>query len=221
MGWLWKPKTGGPWDLASVERPWRQDIPSIYAHITAHISPGMKGLTEGGARLPDEKDDGGLKWAAGGLDGAFGHHGGGRSDKSRRAMLYRAIGVVLEDASALKLGKLYDQLMDDGVLDFIDPLLARISETRDLDAKRLEELATWLVRNAPARIDRVVALAEQVLTLDAIATGPAREIGIGRAWASHRHLDFVLQDLRRWPGKGWPLIHAGMRSPVSGAVTWR
>ena len=418
----------------------------------------------------------------GGLEGAFRHHGGGRSDKSRAAMLHRAIGVVLEDASALKLGKLYDQLLDDGVLDFIDPLLERIMETRDLDAKRLEELATWLARNAPdrepvkvamailgvisgadhsellltlgrhenftlyaavaltnragpdaepklfelaqhvegwgriqiverlartrddaikawllregyknsvmyeylaytcasvgglrraleqdsvdaallagagdligalitggpapgiddyadgaaaveryvyhlgaapteisqllalsmirsfldepgdwqareargwtpalratlraqlvplmdlprwqdlvsaglasadrdtfgvaahaarglgldtwdhhfarlasgvgdgwyfvmqtddpARIDRVVALAEQVLPLDAIAIGPAREIGIGRAWANHGHLDFVLQDLRRWPGKGWPLIRAGIRSPV-------
>ena len=52
MGWFGKSKTGGAWDLASVERPWRQDVPSIYAHITGHISPGVKGLTEGGARLP-------------------------------------------------------------------------------------------------------------------------------------------------------------------------
>jgi len=37
---------------------------------------------------------------------------------------------------------------------------------------------------------------------------------MGPQWADHDHLDFVLQDLRRFPGKGWPLIHAGLRSPV-------
>ena len=31
----------------------------------------------------------------------------------------------------------------------------------------------------------------------------------------HRALDWVLQDLRRFPGTGWPLIRAGLRSPVT------
>jgi hypothetical protein len=66
----------------------------------------------------------------------------------------------------------------------------------------------------PSRIDRVVALAEKLIPLDEIATGPAEEMGLGPAWADHGHLDFVLQDLRRFPGKGWSLIRAGIRSPV-------
>lgn len=66
----------------------------------------------------------------------------------------------------------------------------------------------------PARIDAVVALAEQRIPLDKIGTGPAKELGIGPQWSDHSHLDFVLQDLRRFPGKGWPLIKAGVRSPV-------
>ena len=66
----------------------------------------------------------------------------------------------------------------------------------------------------PTRIDRVVALAEEVLPLERIATGPAEELGLGREWVSHGHLDFVLQDLRRFPEKGWRLIRTGLRSPV-------
>jgi hypothetical protein len=64
------------------------------------------------------------------------------------------------------------------------------------------------------RIDRVVVLAEQRLPLDAIATGPAEETGMGPEWSAHGQLDFVLQDLRRFPGKGWTLICAGLSSPV-------
>lgn len=149
MGWFGKSKEVGAWDLASVERPWQQGALSVYAHISKHISPHQKGLTEGGERLPNEKDDGGLKWIAG--DGAFAHHGGGGSEKSRAAMLHRALGVVLEDANPVKLKKLYDQLLHDDVIDFIDPLLERIVEKRDLDANRLEELAAWLAKNSPDR----------------------------------------------------------------------
>ena len=67
----------------------------------------------------------------------------------------------------------------------------------------------------PARIDRVVQLAEQRLPLGDIASGPARELGMGPAFQAHGALDFVLQDVRRFPGKGWRLIQAGLRSPVT------
>ncbi len=66
----------------------------------------------------------------------------------------------------------------------------------------------------PDRIDRVVALALEQLPLDKIATGPAEEMGIGPEWAHHSALDFILQDLDRFPGKGWPLIAASLQSPV-------
>lgn len=66
----------------------------------------------------------------------------------------------------------------------------------------------------PARIDRVIELAEGMLPLDEIATGPATDLGMGTEYSNHSALDFVLQDLRRFPGKGWRLISAGLRSPV-------
>lgn len=66
----------------------------------------------------------------------------------------------------------------------------------------------------PARIDRVIALAEERIPLQEVATGPGKELGLGPTWAHHRHLDFVLGGLPRFPGKGWPLLRAGIRSPV-------
>jgi hypothetical protein len=67
----------------------------------------------------------------------------------------------------------------------------------------------------PIRIDRVVSLAEERLPLEDIATGPADELGLGPGFQAHGALDFVLQDLRRFPGKGWRLIRVGLRSPVT------
>jgi hypothetical protein len=148
----------GAWDLGAIERPW-QDAPSIYVHIAKHLSSDGKGLTEDGARLPDEKDDGGLKWVAGGLDGAFGHHGGGGAKKDRARMLHRALTVVLEDATAPKLTKLYQQLLDDSAIDYVDPLAQLIVQKQDLDAERLEELAVWLATNSPDRQPVKIAVA--------------------------------------------------------------
>ena len=66
----------------------------------------------------------------------------------------------------------------------------------------------------PGRIDRVVALAEERLPLDQIATGPAEELGLGPEFQDHSALDYVLQDLQRVPGHGWPLLRAALQSPV-------
>ena len=64
------------------------------------------------------------------------------------------------------------------------------------------------------RIDRVVQLAEERLPLKDIASGPENQLGLGPEFQPHSALDFVLQDLRRFPGRGWPLIRAGLQSPV-------
>lgn len=66
----------------------------------------------------------------------------------------------------------------------------------------------------PERIDRVVALAEERLPLDRIATGPAEELGFGPDFQDHRELNCVLQNLGRFPGQGWPLLRAALQSPV-------
>lgn len=74
----------------------------------------------------------------------------------------------------------------------------------------------YVTRTAdPRRMARVVALAEERLPLDELATGPANEHGVGVAWKQHLTLGHVLQELRRFPGDGWTLLRAGLRSPVT------
>ena len=65
------------------------------------------------------------------------------------------------------------------------------------------------------RIDEAIALAERTLDLDAIATGPALDV-VGPFGDEHPHqaLDFLLQELPRFPGRGWSLLRVALRSPV-------
>src|ERR1700730_14682072 len=64
------------------------------------------------------------------------------------------------------------------------------------------------------RIDGVLDFTEGVLPIEQIETGPADEMGLGQDFRPHQALDWVLQDLRRFPGRGWRLIKAGVCSPV-------
>lgn len=66
----------------------------------------------------------------------------------------------------------------------------------------------------PDRVDLVIALAERQLNLDGNATGRGHELGLGPSFQDHSALDFILQNLGRFPSKGWSLISAGLRSPV-------
>ena len=66
----------------------------------------------------------------------------------------------------------------------------------------------------PARIRKLVQFAEERLPLGEIASGPAEEMGLGREYAPHHCLDFLLQDLDKHEGVGEALILAGLRSPV-------
>lgn len=80
-----------------------------------------------------------------------------------------------------------------------------------------------------SRIDEVVTYVEATLPFDQIETGPADEMGLGPEFLPHQALDWVLQDLSRFPGKGWRLIKAGMHSPaernrnmaINALASWR
>lgn len=68
--------------------------------------------------------------------------------------------------------------------------------------------------NDQSRVERAVELARQLIPLHEVATGVSNEIGVGPEFRAHRALDFVLQDLRHWPGLGYDLIVVGLKSPV-------
>lgn len=62
--------------------------------------------------------------------------------------------------------------------------------------------------------ERVIKLAEQQLDLNKISSGPEDILGIGPKYQQHGKLDFLLQELHRFPGQGLPLIQCALQSPV-------
>lgn len=64
------------------------------------------------------------------------------------------------------------------------------------------------------RGERLAELARTRLPLDAIASGPAEELGFGPEWRSHIALDWTLQALRGHAGVGPDLVLIGLQSPV-------
>jgi hypothetical protein len=70
----------------------------------------------------------------------------------------------------------------------------------------------WLMQTQDgARIDEVLALAREQLNLALIGSGPTDSLGLGPDFRDDLALDFVLQDLDRFPGKGWDLMKIGLR----------
>lgn len=68
--------------------------------------------------------------------------------------------------------------------------------------------------NDVPRIRTALGLAERLLPLEEMATGPGVEDDFGEGFDSHRRLTWVLQRLGAFPGLGWPLIRAGLKSPL-------
>ncbi len=95
-------------------------------------------------------------------------------------------------------------------LDTFERLAARL-EGDPVDGSAWFDLMRQV--DSAQRLDRAMAIAEQ-LPLEAIATGPAEELGLGADFAPHGCLDMILQELDRFPGRGWPLLAAALRSPV-------
>jgi hypothetical protein len=94
-------------------------------------------------------------------------------------------------------------------------------DTWDIHRRRLEakpaEPGRWyhvMSRCDEARIGEVIEFAEGNLDLAGIATGAADELGLGRGFEQHSCLDYILQELRRFPGEGAALIEAALKSPV-------
>ena len=94
-------------------------------------------------------------------------------------------------------------------------------DTWDIHWRRLQQKPTdpgrWyhvMVLCDEGRIVAVMEFAEANIDLSQIATGAGDELGLGRGFEPHSCMDYVLQELRRFPGRGVRLIEAGLRSPV-------
>lgn len=65
------------------------------------------------------------------------------------------------------------------------------------------------------RIDDIIGCALTSLPLNEIATGAANEIGHGEDYSLHQCMDYILQHLGDYPGKGFDLVRTALESPVT------
>lgn len=94
------------------------------------------------------------------------------------------------------------------------------TRTIHFDRVRSEPLksSSWyrlLQQTNEDQIEEILSFASGALPLDDIASGPADSLGLGEKYAAHSALDWILQDLKRFPGHGWSFILIGLQSPVT------
>jgi hypothetical protein len=79
--------------------------------------------------------------------------------------------------------------------------------------RRIDEQWYFLMQTSDAaRIDQVLSLARQQLDFAKVGSGPTDSLALGPDYEDDNALDFILQDLRRFPGQGWDLIKVGLRA---------
>jgi hypothetical protein len=134
------------------EMPWDRH-PSIYEFIQAHIKPGKLGLTEGSDSLPDEEkmETGKIRWAAGAMDGVLGHHVGGKDGDDGSKEILNLIRAYCGSPTVTNKKAIYDFLMSNSVLGFVDPLSAALRKETGLNLDRLYECARSFATESPDR----------------------------------------------------------------------
>jgi hypothetical protein len=130
-------------------RVWDESRPSIYAFVRQRVRDhGSDGL------LPDDeliREGRKVSWAAGAFDGAFGHHGDSRKDVGLSQTIFAATSEVVFEPTPASLERLYELVIKDNIVGFIDPFLSLLSEDRIAGLPELPLLARWLATEAPDR----------------------------------------------------------------------
>jgi hypothetical protein len=69
----------------------------------------------------------------------------------------------------------------------------------------------WLMQtDDPQRIEQVLHLARIQLDLNLIGSGPMTGLGLGVAFKDDNEFVFIVQDLKRFPGRGWDLLKVAL-----------
>ena len=92
------------------------------------------------------------------------------------------------------------------------PVLWQRLKEKPLMSQRWVQIVEGRDRDQMASL---AAMAEDVLPLEAIASGPADRLGLGPDYEPHRCLAALVSRLGTFPGLGWPLIQATLQSPVT------
>ncbi|MFJ5366785.1 hypothetical protein ACIPR9_16960 [Pectobacterium punjabense] len=131
---------------------WERTRPSIYDWLAPYVDSGEI-LPDSAQTLPDELPvkKGEIRWSAGALDGAMGHHFRSSGDSSSAETIVKALEAVLARPEHENMARLYHLLQGDSPLDYIDALLEIIAEDQRVPAEALCRLVEWLAMKSPDR----------------------------------------------------------------------
>lgn len=138
--------------LKDGDLPWYGRV-GIYEHISNNLDTTGK-LTESGETLSDDEifnKDNEISWVAGGMDGAFGHHGRTGNAKKNAKKVANLVKAIAKDGSIRKKVELYNLLTKDSLLDFLDPSLEKIAALNIPIDPFLHDFSKWLAFESPDR----------------------------------------------------------------------
>lgn len=140
-------------EALDADRVWEGRVP-IYESIRDHWLTRAEGPAIAGELvLPDDERhrSGGMRWAAGALDGVMGHHAPAEDERLRAKQIVKALRDLMNEATPENLAHLTRLLVRAPVLGVLDEVLAELVAAGDLDPDRFHELAMLLVSRAPDR----------------------------------------------------------------------
>lgn len=146
-----------PVDFTTLKKPWEADRISIYEHIVNNLErddDSESTLNENGQTLPDEAllyEEDSIRWVAGGLDGAFGHHSDPAEASEFSKALAKAIKHLFKKNSPEALAAFYHLLAAESTLNFIDSFMEYAIENGLTEDPSFYALAKWLLKSAPDR----------------------------------------------------------------------
>jgi hypothetical protein len=157
MSWFSSVFGSNAWETGEVPRPWAEDRPSIHGFIEAHLNPDGPGLTAAAETLPDEENlfaGQKVRWAAGATDSLFGHEVEGEDEDgaARVDTVFAAVQKALNKPDWHRMQSLYDLLLADDLLGYIEPLLQRLTAAGTaVNVELLWKLAHLFATEAPDR----------------------------------------------------------------------
>jgi hypothetical protein len=141
-------------DPTIQELPWLS-TPSIWLHVRKYIDPTTGRLKHEGEKLPDDERrtaDIKMRWAAGALDGVFGHHAGANIDPAlAKKISSLVIKIARSDHDDQAKIDLYKLLLRDDLLTYIDLVVKEVLNSKIELQPRLQDFITFLLHEAPDR----------------------------------------------------------------------
>lgn len=162
------------WTSGRLPEPWDNARRAIYEFLLQNVDETTGNLIDSHIKLPDERKpaDNKMRWGAGSMEGAFGHHFGKEDDAKGAERIFSTLKAVINNPSETKIKRFYDLISDDSALNYVDPLLELIVNDPVLNDEKLVRFSIWLAKSAPDRGPVKVGIALAGVT----TSGEAEEI---------------------------------------------